>query len=377
MEQVIIYGAGNIGKKYYEFLLSQHLEHIIYAFCDKNYEKIVEIEEKPVYSYEELKNKGVPFIVAMVDKAAVCEQLENDEKEYYENIESWIKDYRADENKRIKMWYEYHHMAEVHKESEGILNNLGRNMQELTADLKLDRAVKVYGGICPVCKEKTLFISYFFWLRDYYKCLFCGSIPRQRALMRVLEEEVPEWRKLKIHESSPNGSTLKSFKKQCPQYSYSYWYESKALGETIGDGVTNQNLESLTFEDGVFDVFITQDVLEHVNQPEKVFIEIARTLKKGGVHIFTTPMYPFRKTTPRIKMENNVRKCILPPIYHGNPISEEGSLVTFEWGGYDFLKMIDAISGTESKLVEFPCSKENFENGLEGDFLQVIVSKKV
>lgn len=376
MNQIIIYGAGKIGRQYYEFFESQHMEHVIYAFCDKNYERIKKIGRTSVLSYGELKDKGIPFVIGMADKDEIRVQLENDNQAYYDSIESWIRGYRENNNKRIKMWLAYGNMLEDDKESKEVLDNLDEEMREMISDLNLDKAVKVYGGVCPVCKEKTLFISYHYWLRDHYKCIFCRSIPRHRALMKVLEEEVPEWRKVKIHESSPSGSTFHVFKQSCAGYTYSYWYEAKSLGASLGYGVTNQNLENLTFEDETFDVFITQDVLEHVNDPEKVFIEIARTLKKGGVHIFTTPMYPFKKTTPRIRMEGNTRKLVLPPIYHGNPISQEGSLVTFEWGGYDFLKMIDEKTGMESRVVEFPNSRENFENGLEGDFLQVIVSKK-
>lgn len=50
----------------------------------------------------------------------------------------------------------------------------------------------------------------------------------------------------------------------------------------LGDGITNQNLEEMTFLDETFDVFITQDVLEHVNSPEWVLLEITRTLKRGA-----------------------------------------------------------------------------------------------
>lgn len=243
--------------------------------------------------------------------------------------------------------------------------------------MELDRAVRVYGGYCPCCKKKTIFVSYHYWLRDHYKCIFCNSIPRQRAVMKVLEKEVPEWKQMKIHESSPCGSTFHVLKQECKFYSYSFWHETKPLGERLEANVTNQNLEKMSFEDETFDIFITQDVLEHVNYPEKVLAEIGRTLKTGGIHIFTTPMYPFQKTRSRIKMEQGIRKPILPEVYHGNPIGDKGSLVTYDWGGYDFLKMVDDISGMESRIFEFPNSKENFENGLEGDFLQVVVSKKI
>lgn len=349
INRIIIYGAGNIGKRYYEFFKLLHMESIIYAYCDKNYKEINFIGEVPVYSYNNLKDQGYPFVIAMIDQDEICTQLQNDAQIYYDGIGSWIKDYQGDDNDLY---------TSIH-------------------DLNLDKAVKIYGGICPCCKEKTLFIAFDYWLRDYYKCLFCGSIPRQRALIKVLEQEMPNWKDMKIHESSPNGNILRMFREQCAQYTYSYWYEDEALGRELQSGSTNQNLENLTFEDETFDIFITQDVLEHVNRPEKVLMEISRTLKKGGKHIFTTPLYPFKKTIPRIKMHGDKRELILPPIYHGNPISRDGSLVTYEWGGYDFLEMVDEITGMESKIVEFPNSKENFENGLEGDFLQVIVSTKI
>lgn len=355
MDQIVIYGAGNIGRQYYQFFESQHMEHLIYAFCDKSYAQIKKIGNVDVRSYESLSEKDIPFVIGMADVKEVTEVLRKDGRKYYINLADWIEESRIDNKERIKIQLAYRNIT----------------------DSELRKAVRIYEGICPCCKKNTLFISKHYWLRDHYKCLFCGSIPRQRALMRVLEEEAPEWREKSIHESSPGGSTFKVLKKNCKQYTYSYWYESKMPGEILGEHVTNQNLENLTFEDEIFDIFITQDVLEHVNYPEQVFREIARTLKKGGIHIFTTPIYTFRKTVSRIRMEGNVRKNILPPIYHGNPISSEGSLVTYEWGGIDFLQMIDEITGMESKIMEFPNSKENFENGLEGDFLQVIVSKKI
>lgn len=376
--QIIVYGAGRVGKQYYDFLRLLHMENLIYAYCDKNYKQIGFIGNIPVYSYNDLRDRGYPFVIAMVEQEEIGTILRKDAQVCYSNIESWIEDYRGDAVDRIRMWIAYHNIGEKsNRGSEHRLDNLGEKLYEEIPALNLEKAVRIYGGVCPCCKEQTLFIAFDYWLRDYYRCLFCRSIPRQRALMKVLEDEMPDWRNQKIHESSPIEDVLHMFKQQCAQYTYSYWYESEPLGVKLQDNGTNQNLENLTFENETFDIFITQDVLEHVNRPEKVLAEIARTLKKGGKHIFTTPLYPFKRTTPRIKMRGNIRELILPPIYHGNPINEEGSLVTYEWGGADFLEMIDEITGMESKIVEFPNSKENFENGLEGDFLQVIVSKKI
>ena len=67
---------------------------------------------------------------------------------------------------------------------------------------------------------------------------------------------------------------------------------------------------------------------------------------------------------------------ILPPIYHGNPIDEKGSLVTYDWGD-DIGEFIDRNSHMKTEIVQFYHTKENYELGLEADFLQVIISRKL
>src|SRR4029079_5058384 len=62
-------------------------------------------------------------------------------------------------------------------------------------------------GRCPVCGRVVVFVALWEWLRDTYQCMRCGSIPRQRALMQVLDEVASEWRELRIHESSPDGAS--------------------------------------------------------------------------------------------------------------------------------------------------------------------------
>lgn len=49
---------------------------------------------------------------------------------------------------------------------------------------------------------------------------------------------------------------------------------------------------------------VTQDVLKHAFHPEKVFKEIARTLKPGGIHIFLC--LSFEQSRPGAKMNDDV-----------------------------------------------------------------------
>lgn len=239
----------------------------------------------------------------------------------------------------------------------------------------MKKIIRAVIGYCYCCKRKTMFISNDYWLRDYYRCIRCQSIPRQRALMKVLQNESPDYQKLRIHESSPSGATFERLKSECKQYTYSYFYKNKQLGCAISKNGTNQNLEKLTFGNETFDIFITQDVMEHVNDPIKAFAEISRVLKPGGVHIFTTPIYSFQKTRPRVDVIDGKRVNILPPVYHNNPIDKKGSLVTYDWGN-DICEFIEESCGMKSVIIEFPNREENYKSGLEADFLQVILSRK-
>ncbi len=238
-------------------------------------------------------------------------------------------------------------------------------------------SIRMTEGYCPFCGSETKFVAGDYWLRDHYLCTQCNSIPRQRALMKILKERYPDYKMLDIHESSPSDGVIRQFQNMTENYSYSYYYEDIPLGSALTDGGTNQDLEHLTFADDSFDIFITQDVMEHIPNPEHAFLEIARVLRKGGAHIFTTPIYLFTKSKPRIQFKDGKWVNIFPPVYHGNPIDEKGSLVTWDWGD-DIAELIDdATHCTKTEIIQFPHTKENYEMGLEADFLQVIISKKI
>jgi SAM-dependent methyltransferase len=145
-------------------------------------------------------------------------------------------------------------------------------------------------GDCPICEQKVTFTSEDPWLRDHFPV--CQSIPRERALMQVINDYFPNYRKLRIHESSPceRGVSAK-LRKECPAYSMSHYFADIVLGKDHPTfGCRNENLESLSYPANEFDLFLTQDVMEHIYNPEKAFSEINRVLAPGGAHIFTVPL---------------------------------------------------------------------------------------
>lgn len=227
-------------------------------------------------------------------------------------------------------------------------------------------------GHCSTCDREVDFIATQPWLRDYFACSNCGSIPRERALMDVINAYFPNWRNSVIHESSPGyrgASTLLA--KECSQYIPSQYFPDKAPG-TMVNNFRSENLEALSFEDESIDLHVSQDVLEHVFHPGKVFKEIARTLKPGGMHIFTVPIV--NKGNPserRAKLENGEVVHIQPEQYHGSPIGDGRSLVTVDWG-FDICRYIFEASGLFTHLI----SIDDLSRGIRAEYIEVLATTK-
>jgi len=229
---------------------------------------------------------------------------------------------------------------------------------------------KTNSGYCPVCEKNTTFIVKDAWLRDYYLCAKCRSIPRVRHIVHVLQKQFPRFRELRIHESSPSGPSFDKFRKECQEYIPTYFWPDVTPGSQR-NGYLCENLEALTFPDASFDLVITQDVMEHVMNPDRAFSEIARTLKSGGAHVFTVPWYATKPTLIRAAESGEGIKYYAEKDYHGNPIDEGGALVVTEWG-MGLPEFIFKHSG----LVTTVFVTHDRDMGLAGEFLEVFVSRK-
>ena len=228
-------------------------------------------------------------------------------------------------------------------------------------------------GYCPCCDNEVTFKSKSHWLRDYFICDNCNSIPRERALMVVIEKYYPNWKELDIHESSPgNRGTSIKLKNNAKKYVASQYYPHKPFGSIV-DNFQNQDLENLTFEDESFDLVITQDVMEHVYNPKKAFSEIARTLKNGGAHIFTVPLINKHKKTEiwAVKGEDGKPVFTNTPEWHGNVVDPNGSAVTMHWG-FDIVEFIKEHSGLETIIEHI----DNIDYGIRAELIEVLITKK-
>lgn len=193
--------------------------------------------------------------------------------------------------------------------------------------------------------------------------------------MRVIRDFYPSYRELSIHESSPGGRGVSvKLAKKCPGYSYSHYFEGVAPGRKHPErGERCETLERLTFPDGTFDLFITQDVMEHVFDPAAAFREIARVLKPGGAHIFTAPLVNKAKPTEKRAELSAAGEIIhhFAPEYHGNPVDPKGSLVTMNWG-YDIAAFIYEKAKTPSIVIHI----DDIDAGIRAEYIEVVASFK-
>jgi SAM-dependent methyltransferase len=236
--------------------------------------------------------------------------------------------------------------------------------------------VASWRGRCPICEQDTVFEARNAWFRDHLICQSCpgGSIPRERAIMRVMRELAPDWKQRSIHEGSPSsrGASV-ILARDCVDYAPTQFYPDVPRG-TYRDGVRCEDLERQTFDDESFDLVITQDVMEHIFHPDRACREIWRTLKPGGLYLHTTPIYKDRVTTERRASIGTDGKVVhlAEPEYHGNPIDPKGSLVTFHYG-YDLADLIAEWTPFDVEIRRF----HQRSGGIIAEFSEVVICRKV
>ena len=191
--------------------------------------------------------------------------------------------------------------------------------------------------------------------------------------MHVMATRYPNWRDLAIHESSPcNRGTSVKLAQQCRSYMASQYDPQLGFGNTHpGAGYRSENLEKQTFPDGAFDLVVTQDVFEHVLMLRRHSGKSPARLGPGA-HIFTTPL--INKRNPSEKWASLSEAGIVyhhPPEYHGNPMSAEGSLVTWHWGE-DIVAHIKDASGLKTDVIAL----DDIEMGIRAEYIEVLVTTR-
>jgi len=180
------------------------------------------------------------------------------------------------------------------------------------------------------------------------RCAVCNSAPRQRRIHYILNERIPNWKDLRVHEFAPFRDWVSS---KAISYSSSQYYPDEVLGKTVG-AFRNEDVEQLTFPDESIELFLIEDLLEHVFQPQRAIREMLRTLKTGGWILGTVPLEGWRGNTKARAILKDLGQVeyLEEKRFHGTPAGSHGSLVVWEYG-VDFEDRMRAWVGNHS--VEF------------------------
>lgn len=183
---------------------------------------------------------------------------------------------------------------------------------------------------CPSCRSSRR-------TRDLVRALLVSCFG-PAAFHEVLEQKLAGLRGMRVYELQAQGP-LHERLATLPEYRCSEYYPQLPSGARHPSGVLCQNAEALSFADGSFDLVISQDVLEHMNDPFAGLAEICRVLRPGGEHLFTVPLHEGMTTRRRARDTPQGVEHILPPVRHKDPLNTEGALVYWDFGG-DFTRLL-------------------------------------
>ncbi len=195
-------------------------------------------------------------------------------------------------------------------------------------------------------------------------CVWCGAKRRGRRLARTLLDLYPAGASARPATSiaawirDPAIAALDILEVNAVDGLHAYLsrmpravateFDADAPAGAVRNGVRNEDLTRLTFDDASFDLVVTSETLEHVPNLERALSEIRRVLRPGGRHVFTTPLMPGVPATfarARVGPDGEILH-FATPIRH--PGGDVGYLVFYEFGAD--VPSILAASGFEVEV---------------------------
>lgn len=239
-------------------------------------------------------------------------------------------------------------------------------------------------GYCEPCEKPSSFLldwEYSNGITPNYRerllCEHCGLNNRQRfaaGLLKMLLKNSP----LRISDIYLFEQVTKFYKyikdnlKDLNVTGSEYLGYNKKPGDII-NGVRHEDALNLSFPDSSIDIIISNDVYEHIPDIQRALREAYRILRHNGKMLVTIPFHQGQnQTKQRAVMENGHITHLLPEQYHGNPLSEKGSLVFYDYG-WDFLTYCKEAGFRDAYMI---CYYSFFFGYLGGGIQSMFISEK-
>ena len=107
--------------------------------------------------------------------------------------------------------------------------------------------------------------------------------------------------------------------------------------------------QTLLFDDESFDIVISRDVFEHVNDFRQCLREMYRVMRSGGYALITIPWFMNQdKTIQRSKIQDGEITYLEEPTYHWNPVTNQRDSLVFWDYGWDFIEELKQAGFSDS-----------------------------
>ncbi|RYY56468.1 MAG: methyltransferase domain-containing protein [Chitinophagaceae bacterium] len=178
--------------------------------------------------------------------------------------------------------------------------------------------------------------------RERLVCPVTGLNNRLRASVHVLDMELEPYPESIIYVTE-QVTPLFSFLQQ----RYAGLRGSEFLGPdmepgTIVNGINHEDMRNLSLGTGSTDLYLSFECLEHIPHYERVFPEMYRVLRSGGMFMGTFP-FDINADSNLVKAREDPDGTITyltEPEYHGDPVNGDGILcyTVFGWEVLEQLK---------------------------------------
>lgn len=239
-------------------------------------------------------------------------------------------------------------------------------------------------GYCGVCNTDVDFMVDFKYAhkidgilmpnwRERLVCPDCHMNNRMRAAVQIFDEVCHPSQISKIYITEQITALYQHFARSFPQlWGSEYLGNNIDFGSCNSDGVRNEDLTQLSFNDNYIDHILSFDVFEHIPNFTKAFEECYRCLKPGGTLLFTIPFNRNNeKNTIRATMsESGEIVHLLTPEYHGDPLSSDGCLCFYHFG-WELIDILKSIGFKNTKALLYWSNDQGYLGGEQIIFLVI------
>lgn len=148
---------------------------------------------------------------------------------------------------------------------------------------------------CVGCRRRTRFLISGAESRSI-RCLNCRATAISLASVAQIKM-LPLAPTSAVYELSFHGAVYRYLKDQFANFECSEYFGPSITSRFV-NGIRNEDIQNLTFEDCIFDLVSCTEVLEHVPNYIAGFSEVCRVLKPNGWFVFTVPLYDLEYTEP-------------------------------------------------------------------------------